>query len=725
MKVAIIHYHLSPGGVSTVIRAASRALNEALIPHVILVGADANAELPCQTVEGLGYRTESSGLDAATLLDRLRDAAEKTLGGQPEIWHFHNHSLGKNCLIAQVVDLLAREGERLLLQLHDLAEDGRPHNYPNVIGKDALYPIAPQVHYAFINTRDQRLFVGAGLPESQAHYLPNPVPAVPQLPPPSAGPPLVLYPTRAIRRKNIGELLLLSLLSPTGTRFAITLSPKDPAAKEIHDVWQAQAQCLGLPVEFNVVDRLSADAMDDSSYEAWVSRATHFITTSIAEGFGLNFIESAAYGKPLIGRNLPYITADHPSPVGTLYDRILVPSDWFPAGDLRQELLRELKESHQLYKEPLSNETIDSALEALHHHGCLDFGNLPESFQQQVIERVATQDAKIIIESKGILRSAREWLAEALSKPAYLANFSDFSIASYAANLSAIHANLMAQPLSEVRHLDPRVILRSYLTPGNFHFLLTRPPASNSSHSPLPIRAIIFDVYGTLLIAPPGGYRADPAFDPILASIIGSFGHASPAAPTLAIHQLIQQHHRSSPHAHPEIDLRSIFREFLKTETDPTPMIQAIEDARIPCEPMPRAKETIRSLSAEGIHLGILSNAQSNTLSVLDRKLDGVLPLFDPDLTILSHQHGMAKPSPELFRLLAERLATLGIQPGETLYVGNDPSQDIIPAKAAGFRTALLIGHPDSLRPGECHPDLRLQSLSEILTTTSFHPTKP
>lgn len=725
MKVAIVHYHLSTGGVSTVIRAASRALDADWVPHVILVGAAADADLPCETVEGLGYLPDPSGMDATTLLDRLRDAAARGLGGQPDIWHFHNHSLGKNCLIAQVVDRLALGGERLLLQLHDLAEDGRPHNYPNIIGKDSLYPIAPRVHYAFINTRDRRLFVDAGLPELQAHYLPNPVPTVSQLPSPPAGPPLILYPTRAIRRKNIGEILLLSLLSPTGTRFAITLAPKDPAARAIHDSWQAQAQSLGLPVDFNVVDRLSANDAGDSAYEAWIARATHIITTSIAEGFGLNFLESATYGKPLIGRNLPHITSDHPSSVGTLYDRVLIPSGWFPEEKIRQELTRELTESHRLYGQPLSKGVIDATLEALRHHGGFDFGNLPEFFQLQVIEHVATRREEVMIESQGILQSAREWLAEAFSQPVGHPDLSDFSTSSYATNLSAIYAKLMEQPSAEILHLDPRAILQSYLTPGNFHFLLTRPPASNSGTSPLPIRAVIFDVYGTLLIAPPGGFKPDPAFDLILSSIIGSFGHTPPAEPTLAVHQLIRQHHQSSPHPHPEVDLRTIFRELLKTDADPTPMIQAIEDARLTCEPMPGAAETIRSLLARDIQLGILSNAQSNTLTVLDRLLGGVLPLFRPDLTILSYQHGVAKPSPELFQLLTERLAAVGISPGETLYVGNDPSQDVIPAKAAGFLTALFTGHPSSLRPGACDPDLQLQSLSEILTATSSYHTKP
>jgi putative hydrolase of the HAD superfamily len=88
--------------------------------------------------------------------------------------------------------------------------------------------------------------------------------------------------------------------------------------------------------------------------------------------------------------------------------------------------------------------------------------------------------------------------------------------------------------------------------------------------------------------------------------------------------------------------------------------------------------------------------------------------LFAPELTILSYQHGLAKPSPELFQILSDRLAGRGITPAETLFIGNDPLQDIIPAAAAGFRTALFTGHSESLRPGECHPDHRFTSWSDL-----------
>ena len=118
----------------------------------------------------------------------------------------------------------------------------------------------------------------------------------------------------------------------------------------------------------------------------------------------------------------------------------------------------------------------------------------------------------------------------------------------------------------------------------------------------------------------------------------------------------------------------------------------------------------IRRLAASGITLGLLSNAQSNTLS----SLGGIADLFAPELTILSYQHGLAKPSAELFEILTDRLAGRGILPGEALFIGNDPLRDIVPAAAHGFKTALFTGHPDSIRPGACKHDFEIRRWSEL-----------
>ncbi|HEX7261446.1 MAG TPA: hypothetical protein VF258_06490, partial [Luteolibacter sp.] len=124
MRVAIVHYHLDPGGVTRVIEAASRALGAAGIEHVILVGGGDEArmpeEFPVRRIAGLGYLTAPGDLTAEKLADTMIATATEALGGAPDVWHFHNHSLGKNRLLPDVVARLADAGERLVLQIHDL-----------------------------------------------------------------------------------------------------------------------------------------------------------------------------------------------------------------------------------------------------------------------------------------------------------------------------------------------------------------------------------------------------------------------------------------------------------------------------------------------------------------------------------------------------------------------------------------------------------------------------
>jgi FMN phosphatase YigB (HAD superfamily) len=142
-----------------------------------------------------------------------------------------------------------------------------------------------------------------------------------------------------------------------------------------------------------------------------------------------------------------------------------------------------------------------------------------------------------------------------------------------------------------------------------------------------------------------------------------------------------------------------------------------IERAWHPATPMPGTGEIIHNLHAAGIPLGLLSNAQCDTLHALGSSISNCIAT---DLTVLSYQHGMAKPSPGLFAVLLEELAARGISPSETLLVGNDPLRDIVPAAAAGFRTALFTGHPDSLRPGDCVPDLVFEDWPQLLARRSW-----
>ncbi len=715
MRVAIVHYHLRPGGVSSVIATSSDTLTEANVRHVILTGGNEVVRGNHYLVPTLGYLTEPGNANAATLLESLRQTAADALGGPPDVWHFHNHSLGKNCLIPHVISQLATAGEALLLHIHDLAEDGRPGNYPLIAGISDLYPFSPRVHLAFLNSRDLTTFIDAGLPPENGTVLPNPIPKLDaSLPPASV--PLLFAPARGIRRKNLGELVLLAALAPPGVRVAVSCAPENPAALPVYDAWCGFAARHRLPIGFGVVGRYSPVPGAAMDFDSWIAHATHFVTTSVAEGFGLTFLESIARGRPLFGRNIPHLTSNLGLDPGRLYDAILVPLEWVDLPVLREQLILAMQRDARLWQQPLKPSSVNAAMDALVRDGQVDFGNLPEPLQQGIIERMAdsSQRSTPVVSVAGTTRPLVEWLEETLRErqpTATPAQLAPWSPENYQQTLTALYEKLAKAPKFPLAYVSPDAILARYQRPENFHFLLSSPrpeppPAKR-------FRAVIFDIYGTLLIAPAGGVKPDPFIDPVLREIVRQAGHTPPASPSGALHAAVLRHHAAATTPFPEVDLRVLWREILHLEDDHdiTALVLETEQAWHPATPMPGAAAFIQRLSRTGISLGLLSNAQCDTLAALGTLAD----FFAPELTLLSYQFGSAKPSPEIYQTMVGRLAGRGIAPDETLFIGNDPRHDIVPAAAAEFRTALFTGHPDSLRPGECQPDITFSKWSELV----------
>ncbi len=403
MQIAIVHYHLRTGGVTRVIEHALEALAGSGLRIVVLSGEAPAEPLPHGTpvvvLEGLGYEEQRARWDGRELARRLRRAAREALGGGPDLWHIHNHSLGKNLAMPGAVQDLARAGEALLLQLHDLAEDGRPHLYRRLReslaaeGGDPsalLYPLGGRVHYAVLNGRDRGWLAAAGVPAGRLHLLPNAV----WLPSPGGGPPaplpleaerLWLYPTRAIRRKNIGEFLFWSALAGEGDRFAATQAPANPAEQPVYQRWKAVAEALRLPVTFELGARYAGD------FVHLLASAHALVTTSITEGFGLAFLEPWLLGRPLAGRDLPEITRDFLDmgiDLGGLYGRLPVPLDWVGADDLGRRLRTALERSLAAYGRRSAPELEERAWAAWVQDRRVDLGRLDEPLQERALRRL-------------------------------------------------------------------------------------------------------------------------------------------------------------------------------------------------------------------------------------------------------------------------------------------------------------------------------------------------
>ncbi|VGO12726.1 Mannosylglucosyl-3-phosphoglycerate synthase [Pontiella desulfatans] len=477
LAVAIIHYHLRPGGVTRVVERAVESLNDEVDVLCLTGEAPApGAELTpiTEPYEALAY-SENSVLDSGKLAEDLRFTARSLLGRDPDVWHIHNHSLGKNSFTPQLVWHLAKAGCRLLLQPHDFAEDGRPENYrllKEQLGNELdamLYPTADHVWYAPINYRDKSFLEDIGLPN--VHELPN---AVTQHAGQAFQPALgrqeclphiktIVYPARAIRRKNMGEFLLWSLLAPEGYLFQSTLAPQNPKWQGHYKGWEALAEELNLPVEF--------DAGRKHDFGELIRNAEALMTTSIQEGFGLAFLEPWLEGKMLIGRKLPEITTDFEQEgldLSSLYDALPIPLEWAGEKAFHTALETAMRASAEAYSKMWVPETLDEAKAALVIDGKVDFGVLDEELQQNVIRHLVAHPE----DRKQLPPFAPSPNLPLIERNRQVA-LDQYSLDAYGERLLGLYRALAATQPGDVGSADASALLDRFQQPQRFNLLRT------------------------------------------------------------------------------------------------------------------------------------------------------------------------------------------------------------------------------------------------------------
>lgn len=430
MNLAIVHHHLNRGGVTQVILSHLRALHEADalkdFERIVVFHGGRITGWPTEAEPALA-RVELEGvasIDYDNVVDVAKDApyndmsaalSRRDLPAESTILHVHNHTLGKNAAWPGALARLAEDGYRMLLQLHDFAEDFRPDNYRHQVefyggkGMTEVYFQAPHVQYAVLNSRDRNILLGAGFQEDHLAWLPNPVHTFPPLPHKAdarqklrerCGVPesdwFVLYPVRGIRRKNVGELVLWSALSPRPTTFAVTLAPVNPVERPAYDAWQAFAEERDLPCKFDVGGEAGL------TFHENLAAADAIINTSVAEGFGLVFLEAWLTDNLLIGRDLPEISADFKN-AGLRLDS-LAPALWIPR---RSPLSDRTVFSEQRYREQMAElfrgivtsfglddslmDSFDTQMDARLADDWIDFALLTTQAQREVIDSILNE----------------------------------------------------------------------------------------------------------------------------------------------------------------------------------------------------------------------------------------------------------------------------------------------------------------------------------------------
>ncbi len=196
-------------------------------------------------------------------------------------------------------------------------------------------------------------------------------------------------------------------------------------------------------------------------------------------------------------------------------------------------------------------------------------------------------------------------------------------------------------------------------------------------------------------------------------------------------YDLIKEDHQNSKAqgpAYPEVDILEIWGRLLTklglAPMDDNTLAQTaikFECAVNPVWPMPGLESVLESLHKRGFPLGIVSNAQFYTPIMLENFTGTSLGAlgFQEDLSVWSYKERLGKPSVELFEKLNRSLSAKGIDPDQTLYVGNDMLNDIWTASQAGLKTALFAGDKRSLRLRES--DERCQGLEPDVIITELN----
>lgn len=259
------------------------------------------------------------------------------------------------------------------------------------------------------------------------------------------------------------------------------------------------------------------------------------------------------------------------------------------------------------------------------------------------------------------------------------------------------------------------------------------------------VEAVLLDVYGTLFLSGSGeiGNREDASNAADFSKALRDVGLqllTDGAEGVRCFRDAIEASHirsRQSGIAFPEVDIVEVWRTTLHNlrqrgqlagdfdQLDIGSLSLRYELLTNPVWPMPGAAEVLTELANRGIRLGLISNAQWFTPLLFPSLLGGELEALGVghDMQFWSWRTGWAKPGDHLFHRASEALRHHGIEPGRVLHVGNDMLNDVLPAAAAGFRTALFAGDRRSLRRREgdarvasIAPDVVLIQLRDLLS---------
>ena len=463
MKIAFIHYHLKTGGVTTVLRQQVESIIDT---HDLLVlsGEPPESSFPCDVVHipGLGY--DISGLkpiEPKKVANDVIEAIHLKWKDGCDLVHVHNPTLKKNTNFLKILNMLQERGLKLFLQIHDFAEDGRPMSY------FAEEEYIEDCHYGVINSRDYNILLKTGLIKGGLHKIFNIITPFHFNTKDVILKNYILYPIRAIRRKNIGEAILLSLFFKNGAPLVITLPPNSPADIKSYEDWKTFVIENNLNVIF--------EAGLTHEFSDLVLSSDFLITTSITEGFGFSFLEPWTAKKNLWGRKIPDVCQDFEQNsirLNHLYTRLDVPMDWIDNDMLFYTWKSGMQKVIAIFGKTIDEIFIKTAYEKATANDVIDFGLLNEPFQKKIISTVlsgSTNRKKLIRLNPFLSNPGSVSYKDELIQHNMEAVLFNYNQPRYKEKLIDIYAKVVRSDVCQ--KIDKQILISEFLKSNNFSLL--------------------------------------------------------------------------------------------------------------------------------------------------------------------------------------------------------------------------------------------------------------
>jgi len=226
------------------------------------------------------------------------------------------------------------------------------------------------------------------------------------------------------------------------------------------------------------------------------------------------------------------------------------------------------------------------------------------------------------------------------------------------------------------------------------------------------IKAVIWDLYGTLFFSKKNKRAIDPAsYDNLkrgMEYLNDNYNlDINPDNGIKYYREIVEKLHnkrvKKQPGLqHPELDIMKLWQIFFSdylnkaiNEKKAREIALNFEKAVNPVYVPQKNINLLKYLLKKNIIQGVLSNCQFYSLKILEEEIGELNRYFEDDLFVLSYKTKAAKPDKKIYEKLLEKIEKKNILPEESIMIGNDLDNDIIPLKKREFNTIYVTDTND------------------------------